>query len=111
MHLGLVINNTVYGGSTPTAPVGISIDPILPGSMNNSLSDMDSCITATTQTEGAYIDYNNFHACTTARTNVAAGANDTIADPGYTDETGTPPDFSPTSGIVETGRNIELGVN
>ena len=76
-------NNTLYNGTTGINNGGISG---LNGSiLNNTISEFTTGANSTTNWPSDLWDYNNFFNCTTPRTNVNAGPNDTALDPAFTD--------------------------
>lgn len=82
-----IINNTMYGASSPTG-TGINLLATTSFSlmiMNNTISGFATGISAAALTDSNFCDWNNFYNNTTNRTNVTAGPNDTALDPGFVD--------------------------
>ncbi len=80
----VIINNTIYGASTP-AGIGIS-GTTAHGIFvrNNIISYLATGATWSTQENNSHWDYNNYYNNTTAdRVNVPTGANDIDVDPGF----------------------------
>ena len=76
-------NNTLYNGTTGVNNGGTAG---LNGSvLNNIISEFTTGANSTTNWPSDLWDYNNFFNCTTPRTNVNAGPNDTALDPAFTD--------------------------
>ena len=80
-------NNTLYGAATP-AGTGILLAAttgINNTFMNNIIYGFTTGVNSNTAVGNNFYNYNNIFNCTTPRTNVTAGPNDTALDPQFTD--------------------------
>lgn len=103
-------NNTFYGGGSAQG-TGVNIGGgyycLL---LNNILKNLTLGMSATALAISNIEDYNDFHGCTTNRTNINTGAHSITTDPSMTDPANADFSLSAGSGALNTAMDAFLNI-